>query len=285
MKPNFKQPVSMVVTQEQFEKDLKKPLIKLGYDIKEIRSLKKPYNLLVNNYQRKLGDVSNAYYNNGEEFDRYFIDHYNPKLFLAIAAMTKDDNKWIVGEYFINKKGKFYQATSKYVEGLSFIKIGSRKATLQELINHFTKKEKQMKRLYSIGYKQAQELIDMSCTNWAERLASMWGTSIALKSRTIAVEEQLIESGLQAAGPEQREIIEKIFPDYFKPKYNFKKGDLVIASDDGKRWYIGIFGKYIEESIHPYRIYDAVTTDYKPEEKRLFPFKYAKPFNKKLLKL
>lgn len=165
----FITPVSMQVTQEQYEKDLKESLAKLGYDTKfdtkNVRSKFFDGYVLVNNADNHLGDVLLCSIDRKESFNRYFINHYNPELFLALAAMTEGD-KPIIGEYVIAAIGE-----TKYL--IKFDKISSdtniilgtrykcleddmnlwqtrggfhkiiRKATKEELIEHLVVKEEE----------------------------------------------------------------------------------------------------------------------------------------------
>lgn len=89
----------MECTQEQYEKDLKQPLLDLGY--KDVMNPKSEHLHII------AANV-NPYYINGftNTYGKYakiktcFIDHYNPQLFLALSAMTEGE-EWIIGEYLV----------------------------------------------------------------------------------------------------------------------------------------------------------------------------------------
>lgn len=140
----FITPVSMKVTEEQFDKDLKEPLKKLGFTTGSRPS--DYYNILVNNYLANMGDLGLTTTDNKYDYQRYYIKHYNPKLFLALAAMT-DGEDWIVGEYLVLKTGssvfqcKSFEGCNSLIgyAGNEF-KIHYRKATKEEIINHFNNK-------------------------------------------------------------------------------------------------------------------------------------------------
>lgn len=146
----FKQPVAMKCTQEQYEADLKKPLLDLGYqwgcDFERVR-IARPY--LVTYF----ASIPNALGVMTDIDDRWFnIEIYNPQLFLAIAAMTLG-KEVIVGEYMIAKKdyydeswGDIEKGNIKMAEPDSFGTTGNiiaddvwGKATLQEIVSHFEK--------------------------------------------------------------------------------------------------------------------------------------------------
>lgn len=175
----FITPVSMKCTQKQYEKDLKEPLKELGH--------KEDYN-----WNKDLNPDSGCPYLHADEDDSgvawhnhcndsYYINHYNPELFLALVAMTegvpairgeylicvKNDTNFTIdklyrsgGEYFIDNNYNSYsvEADDKGDEnGHSFNFL--RKATKEELINHFTKENKtKMKKSLEITLEKAQEL-------------------------------------------------------------------------------------------------------------------------------
>lgn len=87
----FTQPVSMQCSQEQFERDLKEPLEKLGYDLREVDFPNEEGTLIATNYSNHKG-VSNISSSNKEVNGRHFIDHYNPQLFLSLASMSDEPN-------------------------------------------------------------------------------------------------------------------------------------------------------------------------------------------------
>jgi hypothetical protein len=87
----FTCPVSMEVTEEQYEKDLKPILEKYGYLIKYMWSFK-DFPILGTNYRNTSHQVSNVTVEDKQYNKRYFIDHYNPKLFLALAALNETDD-------------------------------------------------------------------------------------------------------------------------------------------------------------------------------------------------
>ena len=140
----FIQPVSMKCSQDQYESDLKQPLLEMGYNETDVAKWNK-HRYLVTNYTGFEHKISNADYVDCESHSRYFIDHYNPELFLALAAMTEKKEakggefggkgEWVVKN---NRFEKLHRKTLFYNDW--------RKATKEELINKFTKKEEMEKR-------------------------------------------------------------------------------------------------------------------------------------------
>ena len=170
MEHTFIQPVSMQVTQEQYERDLREPLLKMGY--KEIYMIgwdETP--ILATNYGGIKYGINNIAKGCKEHNNRYFIPEYNPKLFLAITAMSSKECG-IYGEWWYctenvkmlsdgrieYDKGKLYMGldNKRIINNLRDINHywrydnkfeHFRKATLQELITNFTKQENIMKEI------------------------------------------------------------------------------------------------------------------------------------------
>lgn len=139
----FIQPVSMQVTQEQYERDLREPLLKMGYEGFILDFALFP--ILVTNIDGRKGLLSNVSDDRKSVNNRYFIPDYNPELFLAIAAMT-DKESPIVGEWLV--WNSVYASVGGYKIGdivqcgnPNITLVGLRKATLQELINKFANKK------------------------------------------------------------------------------------------------------------------------------------------------
>lgn len=143
----FVTPVSMAVTQDQFDNDLKEPLEKIGYKY----GGETPFKL------NKIISVDTGYY------DSTCVAHVNwvesPQLFLALAAMS-DKPEGIPGEWWkcmVKDSGDYYghlyMATSvnKYINYIGengeenfYFTIEDhlrsfRKATKEEIMEHFNK--------------------------------------------------------------------------------------------------------------------------------------------------
>lgn len=168
-KSKFAQPVSMVCNKEQFEHYLKKPMEDLGYE---------PYLLNISSYNPILiahddkikctskNHLNSHIYGNWADGKGYFIDHFNPELFLAIAGMREGDDirkggyfmciKGVIMDFsgkLTYKKGVIYKSESDgcitgeqggKIHGWSKVSYTDeyfRKATLQDLIEKFGKKE------------------------------------------------------------------------------------------------------------------------------------------------
>lgn len=143
MKKNFITPVSMVCTQEQYKRDLRSPLLEMGYS--ERCDNFDNYPLLVNNCDDYLGLISDSSMCLRDALSRHFIDHYNPELFLALAAMT-DDSKGISEEYrkLVTSMGNDFIKVKDFSNIQITLAISGeystiRKATKEELIKHFNK--------------------------------------------------------------------------------------------------------------------------------------------------
>lgn len=161
----FIQPVSMRVTEEQYLRDLREPLLAMGYG--EHFTISSPCSFLIitNNFANKEGSIGSLKSRDrAEAYDRHFIPNYNPEYFLAVAAMTNEEYG-IVGEwwkcindvvmesnkiaYYSNKlykselencitdtDGNKYHIWTVYSHMFKYFT----KATLSDLINHFEPK-------------------------------------------------------------------------------------------------------------------------------------------------
>lgn len=135
------------VTKERYEKDLRETLLQFGYTEVDIQFYCEA-RLVVTNYGNNDGILTTLESNDTFQklHNRYPIDHYNPELFLALAGMT-DDKEIKVGDWVIwalgvvkikNIKGGvmyFYDGCDTFSGNIR------RKATKEEIIQHFTKQE------------------------------------------------------------------------------------------------------------------------------------------------
>ena len=181
MQNKFTQPVSMQVTKEQYEKDLREPLLRMGYlELGVAEWVAAP--VLVTNYANTGFCISNTINEYKKRHNRYFVPEYNPKLFLAIAAMSNEEYG-IYGEWWyctkdvkISSDGRIEYNKGKLYMGLDNERIiynsrgynhdmrGNyrfkyfRKATLQELITNFTENKQENIMKKEITTEQFEEL-------------------------------------------------------------------------------------------------------------------------------
>lgn len=153
MEKQFTCPVSMAVTEEQFNKDLRQPLEELGYsiEVEYFGDFKRRYILVnnINNENGQLGNLSNFKH----DYNRHFIDHYNPKLFLALASMT-DSVDGNIGEWWkcikiINgatfQKQKLYKQVSEKINNWCALidDVGTADGNSDRNKEHFVKATKE----------------------------------------------------------------------------------------------------------------------------------------------
>ena len=91
----FIQPVAMICNGEQYEKDLRTPLLEMGYREECIEDLEDWKNccLLVNNYMGEIGVLTNLPVSTAEYFGRILIGEYDPKRFLYLASIKGTGTK------------------------------------------------------------------------------------------------------------------------------------------------------------------------------------------------
>ena len=135
----FTTPIAMKCTEEQFN-EIKGKLVEMGYILYGITFGEK-YRYLSSNFDndvRCITDlaIGSKYF---KECNPIIFESFNPDLFLALAAMT-DKEDGIKGEVYTNSCGKFYTKDDGK-EG-KWHNTFWRKATAQEIIEHFEKKGK-----------------------------------------------------------------------------------------------------------------------------------------------
>lgn len=153
--------------------------------------------------------------------ESYFkIDHYNPDLFLAIAAQSEGEEFW-PGEWVALKNGGYLYESIGNKGDLVFLKSYAngglphpfekscfRKATLEELVAHFTKDRPSELEPGHFTNKTMQEVADSS-----------------------PLYKAILEPYLKAEQPWQP-----------------KNGEMIEVSDDGREWYyrefIGMHGLF-----------------------------------------
>ena len=157
MEKKFSIPVSMKVNQEQFNY-LKEELIKLGYEVtleSTVRDNAGSPNILITQYTHNNNFTNTFSYRDSN----YIIQEYNPELFLALASMTSNE-EFFVGECIIRVKDEhgilnvgdlgviinviergsdFAVTVQNDKNGYMHSTDNIRKATQEEIINHFNK--------------------------------------------------------------------------------------------------------------------------------------------------
>lgn len=139
----FTTPIVMKCTEDQFNW-IKDKLVEMGYKVEwfnwgGVRYLTTNYNSVMGNV-----DSTGVVYGRG----RILFETFNPDLFLALAAMT-DKEDGINGEWWKAKAGVgFHVQQGGEVCGLT--RAFFRKATAQEIIEHFEKKEFVLPKLWHV---------------------------------------------------------------------------------------------------------------------------------------
>lgn len=248
MDRKFITPVAMRITAEQYFEDLEKPLKELGYYWGSYNTvggdIQLDYDILATNYYARaceIGGVNKAMLDNN---NRIFIEDYNPELFLALAAMQKE-NIPIVGEYVIGNSSDsipndvISKVTS--VKGRNFSVDGRvnacreqtsmnfcRKATVGEIMNNFKQKHN-MKENFSIEGSVALKRA------FAEESGMSFYSHYSINENLTSVEDS--DKLLQGCGVikySQHFVLPKDYEkalEYVRSFYGpeFKIGDLVVV--------------------------------------------------------
>jgi hypothetical protein len=226
----FTQPVSMQCSEEQYNRDLRESLLAMGYNERNISNFSS-YPMLVTNQGGGNSRLANLDYFNKLSYGRYFIEGYNPELFLALAGMT-DSEIGNVGEWWTCfnhdssgfKKGISYKQISNHIEhGLSLLdeenepngrtnaRLNFEKATKEELINQFTITK--MKTI-TVNKTDAKKLYDLACDNWKRKMDEY--LKPFMFQDTIDFSEGLVKEMQLACTPEQLPVFKEIFGDLDK---------------------------------------------------------------------
>jgi hypothetical protein len=187
--------------------------------------------MLVTNQGGGNSRLANLDYFNKLSYGRYFIEGYNPELFLALAGMT-DSEIGNVGEWWTCfnhdssgfKKGISYKQISNHIEhGLSLLdeenepngrtnaRLSFRKATKEELINQFTITK--MKTI-TVNKTDAKKLYDLACDNWKRKMDEY--LKPFMFQDTIDFSEGLVKEMQLACTPVQLPVFKEIFGDLDK---------------------------------------------------------------------
>lgn len=128
----FKNPVSMRVTQEQFERDLRKPLEELGAKFCCIAGFTS-YPILASNSSGESGIIENFLECDKLNFNRHFIEAYDPEQFIAICKLEvnmivgecytvlRDNEQKMIGYLLENNRGNNKNRLWGYFKGLGFL--------------------------------------------------------------------------------------------------------------------------------------------------------------------
>ena len=193
----FIQPVSMQVTKEQYERDLREPLLAMGYEEENISNFS-DCPIINNNYGGKMGVISNTGGICGEDFNRHFIPEYNPEYFLAVASMTNKE-LGIVGEWWKFKSqsydeftnNKLYKCVGFDINDTAPIYVSNygihngflrwahleifAKATLSDLITNFTENKQENIMKKEITTELIEELMGLIAPENEEKFNKLMG--------------------------------------------------------------------------------------------------------------
>jgi hypothetical protein len=228
----FTQPVSMKCSEEQYKRDLKKALLSMGYKEYCLTHNGHGDEIIATNISGSHNIVSDIYFEDKNRHGRYFIEEYNPQLFLALAGMT-DSETGNVGEWWkrssIPSEGKFTrykiykQLEPNYQEFCAFLNdrntpdghFGDNdkhfvKATKEEIITEFTKQNNKPMNIISVKKSDFKKLHDLACSNWKTKLNNFIARDF-LYSDTIDFKSEFVNEMRSACTPEQLVVFKEIF--------------------------------------------------------------------------
>jgi hypothetical protein len=229
---NYKLKIAMIATEKQYNDDLKPSLLKMGKQ-DNIWGNWDDDNYLTSRTDGTIGNYSKFIIKDNS----LIIEDYNPKLFLALSAMTdKEDGN--IGEWWkfrgdgvycggsfthnelykqikptVDTTGAFRDNTGDtngfYTTDSSNQKCFV-KATQEEIIEKFkNKKEIKMKSRF-LTPQNATRIIEIACSSWKSKLAKKWSVNIVLNSN-IEISEEFYKEMRNACTTDQNKLFDEIF--------------------------------------------------------------------------
>jgi len=260
---NYKLRVAMIVTEQQFNNDLKPSLIQMGKQDNTWGDW---------NYDKYLTvrTRTDAWVGNYSKFtimdDSLIIEDYNPKLFLALAAMTdKEDGnigEWwkfigdgvYCGSSFTHHKLYKQIKSTVNITGVfednngnenGFYNTESRnqecfvKATQEEIIKEFgNNKIKDIKMKNRIlTPEDATRIINVACWSWKPILADKWAKNIVL-DMNIEIDEEFYKEMRSACTTPQNDLFDTIFgkDEQLISTSDLEIGEAMIVVEPNGRW-------------------------------------------------
>ncbi len=165
MEKKFITSVSMEVTDHQYMNDLQKPLMKLGYTLDSCQTYFDKKNCILNtNWNKNNSSLGISDKRHMRVRANYFIGHYNPKLFLALAAMIEGhETSFYNDEYFICTRSWDNEGEQISVGeitndiGTKYNRNIYRKLTKEEVLAYFLHKDSTKKEFKEGGWVVALE--------------------------------------------------------------------------------------------------------------------------------
>lgn len=128
---------------------------------------------------------------------------------IVISEPYKDGSYYLAGD---SQKAEVFNLNLKEISLEQFLEHvyvpwKNRLMEGQEIMINETKQEEKMR---TITWNQGQEIIDIACAEWKERLFTYFGKNIVLK-QTIEVQDEHYRQMRKACTKEQHELFDKIF--------------------------------------------------------------------------
>lgn len=133
-----------------------------------------------------------------------------------------------------------YPVYNKYYHALDYIQSGYEEITFEQFKKHvlkekFNNQSKKEMTTRTITHTQAQEIIDIACSTWKEKLFTLWGKKIVLRQE-VEIIEVFYQEMRNACTTEQHILFDKIFGEDLL----YKKGDWVYVGVESSIWHSAI---------------------------------------------
>ena len=242
----FIQPVSMPCTKEQYEEFLKEPLLRMGYkEESTFRWGSVDCQFVATNYDDVPSFCGNITKESRSYKRRFYIETFNPELFLAIAAMT-DEEYGIPGEYWTYRgtsnqdwtHGEVYKSAHKVSEGQFAVndkgvldgyrtnnREAFRKSTLEELVEQLIKQEnsRQEMEIVKVTREDLSKVWKVACDAWKlkiEGYATKYGSPL---SSELEIPNNIVSEMFREANTRQEAVLKEVFPHFKEDKNAWKQ--------------------------------------------------------------
>lgn len=214
----FNEKISMDCTEEQYQKYLKKELVKIGYE-EDIFGSSLP--IIVNNINGRNGVCGGAFSEKKHNHNRIYLGKFNAPLYLALAAVTDGDTygRWKIlnGTMFVRREETGNGYTYKDGTKVTVSMINSYWATTEELLEHFGKHEVEE---HKISRSDLNRIYNIACPEW-KGIISHWAPEIMGPfDDEGAISAERVDEMFKAATPEQIQVLNTIFKKEPKPEKN-----------------------------------------------------------------
>lgn len=194
------------------------------------------------NYDFDFQGVSNYYHSNSIYNNRWCSSISNDLPKVDLTEFLKDEfvlpEKWCIRQNLSQEvcdwhRNRFIKSNAKLTGGLTYllntpssytsktpdihlimsltIREGYTEITLEQFKEHVLKQKTKIMKDRLITYEQAQQIVDIACSDWKPKLAKAWAYDIVVKDYAIKVDEEFYQKMRKACTDSQHRLFDEIF--------------------------------------------------------------------------